>query len=99
MTNGNNTQKNWSDWRIEIKVWKILAALVILPILVIWMLVVHQEDEIIALSRNEVVTDTAGNRVWHGTFINTADIPFRDLAVTVNFLDRNGNTRIRRING
>jgi hypothetical protein len=92
MKTDNNPRKGWRSWTIEIKVWKILAVLIILPILTFWMMVVHQEDEIIALTRNEVVTDPAGNRVWHGTFFNTDDIPYRDLGVTVNFLDRNGET-------
>jgi hypothetical protein len=55
-------------------------------------MIVHQEDEIIALTRNEVVTDPAGNRVWHGTFYNTDDDPYRDLGVTVNLLDSKGET-------
>jgi hypothetical protein len=44
MTTGQDTRKRWSSWSIEIKVWKILAALVILPILVLWFRVVHQND-------------------------------------------------------
>jgi len=88
MTSPDAAPKNWSNWTIEIKVWKILAALIIIPILVFWMLVVHQLDEIIALTRNEVVTDAAGNRIWYGRFVNTDDIPYRDLAVTVHFLDQ-----------
>ncbi|MES2627187.1 MAG: FxLYD domain-containing protein [Pseudomonadota bacterium] len=88
MTTANN--KNWRHWTITIKVWKILAALIILPVLTLWMMIVHQEDEIIALTRNEVLTDPAGNRIWYGTFFNTDDIPYRDLGVTVNFLDSSG---------
>ena len=34
MTTGQDEPKRWSSRTIEIKVWKILAALVILPILV-----------------------------------------------------------------
>jgi hypothetical protein len=34
MTTGQDKPKRWSSWTIEIKVWKILAALIILPILV-----------------------------------------------------------------
>jgi hypothetical protein len=70
MTTDNNTRKSWRTGTVEIKVWKIVAALIILPVLTFWMMVVHQEDEIIALTRNEVVTEPAGNRVWHGTFFN-----------------------------
>lgn len=82
-----DTPKRWSSRTIEIKVWKILAALVILPILVMWFKVVHQDDEILALVRNEVVTEAAGQRSWVGSFVNTNDSPLRDVAVTVAFLD------------
>ena len=51
--------------------WKILAVLVIVPILVLWFMVVHQKDEILALARSEVVTDAAGQRTWSGSFVNT----------------------------
>jgi hypothetical protein len=36
MATGHGKPKRWSSWTIEIKVWKILAALDILPILVLW---------------------------------------------------------------
>jgi hypothetical protein len=87
MTSEQHGFKRWSSWTIEIKVWKILAALVILPILVLWFRVVHQNDEILALIRNEVETDGAGQRVWAGSFVNTNDKTLRDVAVTVDFLD------------
>jgi hypothetical protein len=77
----------WTRRTLEIKVWQILAALVILPILVFWFNVVHQEDEILALVRNEVVTDSSGRRSWEGSFVNTNDKTLRDVAVTVDFLD------------
>jgi hypothetical protein len=88
MTTEGNMPNRWSNWTIEIKVWKILAALVILPILVLWFRIVHQDDEILALSRNEVVTDAAGQRNWTGSFVNTNEKPLRDVGVTVDFLDR-----------
>lgn len=91
MTTGQDTPERWSSWSIEIKVWKILAALVILPILVLWFMVVHQNDEILALVRNEVVTDAGGQRTWAGSFINTNDT-LRDVAVTVDFLDSQDRT-------
>lgn len=84
--------KRWTDWTVEIKVWKVLAALVILPILVMWFMVVHQNDEILALVRNDVTTDPSGERTWAGSFVNTNDQTLRDVAVTVNFLD--GEDRI-----
>ncbi len=86
MTTGQHPPKRWSNWTIEIKVWKILAALVILPILVLWFRIVHQNDEILALVRNEVLTD-AGQRTWAGSFVNTNERTLRDVAVTVDFLD------------
>jgi hypothetical protein len=92
MTTGPNKTKSWSTWTVEIKVWKILAALVILPILVLWFRVVHQDDEILALSRNDVVTDAAGQRAWAGTFVNTNERTLRDVAVTVDFLDDRDRT-------
>jgi hypothetical protein len=87
MTTEPGTPKRWSNWTIEIKVWKILAALVILPILVLWFRIVHQDDEILALIRNEVVTDAAGQRNWAGSFVNTNEKPLRDVGVIVDFLD------------
>lgn len=92
MTPGPDKPKRWTSWTVEIKVWKILAALVILPILVLWFRVVHQDDEILALARNEVVTDAAGERTWAGSFVNTNDRTLRDVAVTVDFLDSRDRT-------
>ena len=92
MTTGQDKTKRWSSWTVEIKVWKILAALIILPVLVMWFRVVHQNDEILALVRNEVVTDTAGQRAWAGTFVNTNSRTLRDVAVTVDLLDGENRT-------
>jgi hypothetical protein len=71
---------------------KIFAALIILPILVMWYRVVHQNDEILALIRNDVVTDAAGQRTWVGSFVNTNDRTLRDVAVTVDLLDNANRT-------
>jgi hypothetical protein len=87
MTTGQHRRSGWTSWTIQIRVWKILAALVILPILALWFKVVHQDDEILALARNEVVTDAAGRRSWAGSFVNTNDETLREVAVTVDFLD------------
>lgn len=87
MTAAHDKPRRFSNWTIEIKVWKILAALVVLPILLLWFRVVHQDDEILALIRNEVVTDAAGQRTWAGSFVNTNQKPLRDVGVTVEFLD------------
>jgi hypothetical protein len=92
MTTGQDRPKRWSSLTIEIKVWKILAALIILPILVMWYRVVHQNDEILALVRNDVVTDAAGQRSWAGSFVNTNERTLRDVAVTVDLLDSENRT-------
>lgn len=92
MTTGQDKSKRWSSLTVEIKVWKILAALVILPILVLWFRIVHQNDEILALIRNEVMTDATGQRTWAGSFVNTNDKTLRDVAVTVDFLDNRNHT-------
>jgi hypothetical protein len=92
MATGQDDLKRWSSWTIEIKVWKILAALLVLPILVLWFRVVHQNDEILALIRNEVVMDAAGQRTWQGSFVNTNDRTLRDVAVTVDFLNSQDRT-------
>ncbi|MEO6186431.1 MAG: FxLYD domain-containing protein [Steroidobacteraceae bacterium] len=87
MTAAQERPGGWMSWTIEITVWKLAAALVMLPVLVLWFLVVHQNDEILALIRNEVVTDVAGKRSWAGSFVNTNDQTLRDVSVTVDFLD------------
>jgi len=87
MTTGQERPRRFSHWTIQIKVWKVLAALVILPLLVFWFMVVHQEDEILALIRSELVTDATGQRAWAGSFVNTNDRTLRDVAVTIEFLD------------
>jgi hypothetical protein len=92
MTNDPTQRTHWSTWTIQIKVWKILVALIVLPILVLWYRVVHQNDEILALIRNEVVTDAAGQRSWEGSFVNTNSRTLRDVAVTVDLLDRENRT-------
>jgi hypothetical protein len=92
MTTRPSGLRRWCSWSIEIKVWKLLVALILAPILVLWFLVVHQKDEILALSRNEVVTDTDGHRTWQGSFINTNDRTLRDVAVIVEFLDAQNRT-------
>lgn len=56
MTTGQDKPTHWSNWTLEIKVWPVLAALLILPILVLWYMVVHQNDEVLALIRSEVAT-------------------------------------------
>ena len=87
MTTKQDKPKRWSSWTVEIKVWKVLAVLAILPIGVLWYSGVPQNDEILALVRNDVVTEAAGQRTWAGSFVNTHERTLRDVAVTVDLLD------------
>lgn len=70
----------------------LFAALVLAPILVMWFRVVHQDDEILALVRNEALADANGQRAWSGSFANTNDRTLRDVAVSVDFLDSQNQT-------
>jgi hypothetical protein len=84
--------KRWRSWTVEIKVWKLLVAMFIALLMLMWFRVVHQDDEILALVRNEVVEGTAGQRAWAGSFVNTNSRTLRDVAVTVDLLDANNRT-------
>lgn len=82
---------------VEIPLWTILAALVLLPLLFLFItLGPGNHEENVALSRNEVIKDAAGRRTWHGTMMNTSSHPspsqYRDVAVTIRFLDTEGQT-------
>lgn len=92
MSIGRGRLMRLRNWTIEFKVWKLLVALAIGSILALWFMVVHQSDEILALIRNDVVTDATGQRTWVGSFVNTDDRALRDVAVTVAFLDRENRT-------
>lgn len=95
MANDNVPARHWSSRTLEIKVWKLLVALAALPVLVMWYRVVHQDDEILALVRNEVIEGTAGQRTWTGAFVNTNDRTLREVGVIVDFLDAR-NQRVAR---
>lgn len=86
-----NPTGRWRDVTLQVRLWKLVAALLLLMILVMWFKVVHQADEILALVRNDVVT-AASERTWHGSFVNTNSRTLRDLAVTVELLDAGNRT-------
>lgn len=93
-----STRGSFRHWTVEIPVWSVLAALLLLPLLVLplWVATADAEESI-PLSRNEVMADGAGNRTWHGAMLNPSDSLYRELAVTIRFLDANnrpvGETR------
>jgi hypothetical protein len=92
MAVGRGGFRGWSSWTVQVKVWKLVVGLLIVSLLVMWFRIVHQNDEILALIRNEVVTDNTGQRTWAGSFVNTNERALRDVAVTVDFLDRQNRT-------
>src|SRR6186713_1058330 len=92
MAIAQHAPSRWSNWSMEIKVWKLFAMLFVVSLLVMWFKVVHQDDEILALVRNEVVTDLAGHKTWAGSFVNTNSRTLRDVAVTVDLLDIQNRT-------
>ena len=64
-----------------------VPALVIVPLLILWIILATDDDGNIALIRNDVVIGGEGARTWHGTMGNTTDSQYRDVAVTIRFLD------------
>jgi hypothetical protein len=92
MAPGTSGLKRFGNWTVEIRVWKFLVVMVIAAMAWLWFRVVHQDDEILALVRNEVLTDGTGQRTWAGSFVNTNDRTLRDVAVTVEFIDSGDRT-------
>ncbi|MDB5691307.1 MAG: hypothetical protein JWO81_370 [Alphaproteobacteria bacterium] len=73
--------------------WAGLAAAVIVLAVpgIFFVKAATDRDENVALTRNEVAKGPSGGRVWRGTMTNRSDDSlYRDVAVTVRFLDRNG---------
>lgn len=66
-----------------------VSALVVLPLLILWVLLATDDDGNIALVRNDVIYDETGGRSWRGTMGNDTDSQYRDIAVTIRFLDAN----------
>ncbi len=82
-----HTGGGFGSWTLEFKVWHILTALILLPMLVMFVLVATYFDEALVISRNEIVSDAQGLRDWHGTLLNPSDSAYREIAVTIRFLD------------
>ena len=64
-------------------------ALIVVPLLILWVLLATDDDSNIALVRNDVVQDSSGERTWRGTMGNTTDSQYREITVTIRFLDDN----------
>ncbi len=76
--------------RFRLGVFAGAGALIVLPLLALLVLVATDDGENIVLTRNDVVKAASGERVWLGTMKNHTDSEYRDVAVTIRFLDRFG---------
>jgi hypothetical protein len=85
-----NHVDGWRGHQWVIPAWVGLAALIVLPLLVVFVLAATDDDENVVLSRNDVVTDASGNRTWHGAMMNRTGSVYREVAVTIRFLDLDG---------
>ncbi len=82
-----HTHGGFGSWTLEFKVWHLLAALILLPLLVMAVLAATYFDEGLVISRNEIVINAQDQRQWHGTLLNPSDSAYREIAVTIRFLD------------
>lgn len=73
-------------------VWAVTVAVVLLPVVGLWVIAVRGgDDEIVTLARNEVVQTASGARIWRGGMLNTGD-EYYDVEVRIRFLDKDNNT-------
>ena len=70
--------------------WAGAAVVILLPLAVIFVLAATSPDENIVLSRNEVVHQSSGERLWRGTYWNHSDSLYTDLDVVILFIDKEG---------
>ena len=75
---------------LVIPAWVGVASLIVLPLLVLYVIAATDDDENVVLTRNDVATDASGARTWHGTMMNRTDSLYREVAVAIRFLDRDG---------
>ena len=76
--------------RFRIAVFAGAAALLVVPLLALAAMAATDDGENIVLTRNQVVKSPSGARMWRGTMKNHTDSEYRDVAVTIHFLDRFG---------
>jgi len=63
------------------------TGLALLPLVVLYILAATDDGENIVLVRNEVSTFADGETRWNGTMMNWTDSVYRDIDVTIRFLD------------
>ena len=79
------SSRRWRKWA-----WGAAAALILLPLAALYVLAATDPDENIVLSRNQVIHQPSGTRLWRGTYWNHSDSLYTGLDVVLLFLDKDG---------
>ena len=79
------SSRRWRKWA-----WGAAAALILSPLAVLYVLAATDPDENIVLSRNQVIHQPSGTRLWRGTYWNHSDSLYTGLDVVILFLDKDG---------
>ena len=87
MADQDSSESNATDSRQSKGIRVAVSGLVVVPLLILWFFLATEDDSNIALVRNDVVEDASGSRSWRGTMGNTTDSQYRDISVTIRFLD------------
>lgn len=76
-------------WRRRARAtWGLLAFALLLAFAAMFVMAATDDTDNIALSRNEVVRNPDGGRIWRGTMWNHTDSLYTDLDTVILFLDR-----------
>jgi hypothetical protein len=86
----NSGTTGWLNRQVAIPVKWILTAIIVLPVLFLYLRIASNPDDNVALTRNEVAQDAAGGRTWFGRFNGSNEDAYREVAATVRFLDSSG---------
>jgi hypothetical protein len=70
--------------------WAAVAAALLVPFAILFVMAATSPDENIALGRNQIAQLPSGERLWLGTFWNHSDSLYTQLDAVVLFLDRDG---------
>ena len=89
MADDNNGDSKTDEHRRKKGIRVAVPALVVIPLVILWVMLATDDDGNIALVRNDVVQEGSRGRFWYGTMGNTTDSQYREIAVTIRFLDSN----------
>jgi hypothetical protein len=84
----NQALRKWR--RRAIATWILMGLLAVLALMTMFVMAATDDDDNIALSRNEVVQAPTGGRIWRGTFWNHTDSLYTDLDAIILFVDSDG---------